>query len=216
MKKIFLSIIILSVCLIMFGCDKKDNLENNISELTQIYFSAECQGLEGNISVGYREVDYAVDGLHTQNCEFSLVAIKFDNLLPNNQIEVEFYINNQNQNLTMDLNPSNHFYMADLGFLLDEDDELSLKYGEYNLNFINISKDFSIDFNDAIRLAKDELNGKLNHYFNGKNFEAECYLKILAGQKENKLFWAFTVVGKSGNRNNVVISVEDGNIILSE
>lgn len=218
MKKILLSFLLLSLPVLLLGCQNASKLEDNISEITKTYFIAETQGAKASISVGEREEDYVIDGKHTKNVDFSLIAIKFDELLPNNQITVNFTVNDVVSEVILDLNPANHYYMTDLGYPLDEEDNIVIYYNNFALNFKNQSKTFGVDFNQALSLAKEELDGKLDDFYNNKNFEGECYLKILTEQEgeDGNLFWVFTVVGRDGNKNNVVLSVDDGRIIVSD
>lgn len=214
MKKILLSLTILLIPILMFGCQKTITLEDSMSEITKIYFTAENQDVTANISVGEREEDYIIDGKHTKNCDFSLIALKFDNLLAENVIEVELKINNVSSTIQLELNPANHFYMADLGYALKETDQIQLNYNENHLTFSQV--EFGIDYNQALKIAKEELGDKMDKYYNDKNFAGEGYLKVLTQQDEEELFWVFTVVGNDDSKNNVVLSVEDGKVLVSD
>lgn len=214
MKKILLSLTILLIPILMFGCQKTITLEDSMSEITKIYFTAENQDVTANISVGEREEDYIIDGKHTKNCDFSLIALKFDNLLAENVIEVELKINNVSSTIQLELNPANHFYMADLDYALKETDQIQLNYNENHLTFSQV--EFGIDYNQALKIAKEELGDKMDKYYNDKNFAGEGYLKVLTQQDEEELFWVFTVVGNDDSKNNVVLSVEDGKVLVSD
>lgn len=216
MKKILLTLTILLMPILMFGCQKTITLEDSMSEITKIYFTAENNDIIANISVGEREEDYIIDGKHTKNVDFSLIAIKFNNLLAENMIEAEIIINNVSTKIQLDLNPANHYYMADLGYALNGNDQIQFNYKEYSLNFVK--SDFQIDYSQALEIAKSELGEKINKYFNGKNFAGEGYLKVLTHQDEEneQLFWVFTVVGNDNAKNNVVIGVNDGKVLVSD
>ena len=217
MKKLVISIFVLFIPVFMFGCQKLIALEDSMSEITKIYFTAETQDAKANISVGRREEDYIIDGKHTKNVDFSLISLKFNNLLPVNQIEVQLVINDVSTSVILDLNPANHYYMTDLGYKLNENDKILLNYGDLSLDFQNESKNFGIDYSEALKIAKSELGDKIEKYYNGKNFAGEGYLKVLTSQDdEGELFWVLTLVAKDGSRNNVVLSVVDGKILISD
>lgn len=218
MKKIFITLLVLIFPLIMVGCQKSVTLENSMSEITRIYFSAENDGVKANISVGEREEDYIIDGKHTKNCDFSLIAIKFESLLAENQIEVDLIINNTLSSLVLDLNPANHFYMTDLGYALKETDNIVITYKNFNLSFENVSEGFGIDCKEALRIAERELGDKMKGFYSGDNFTGEGYLKVLTSQDENDetFFWVLTIVGKNNYKNDIVLSVKDGRVIVSE
>ena len=218
MKKILLSLFGLILPILMSGCTSAVKLEDSMSEITKLYFIAEANGVNANISVGEREEDYIIDGNHTKNVDFSLIAIKFDNLLPENKIEVDVLINNVESKETLELNPANHYYMTDLGYALNVDDVVQIKYENFNLNFENVSNSFGVNYTQALEIATRELGAKMDGYYNGKDFNGEGYLKVLTGQNEEDdgLFWVLTIVGKNNLKNNVVLSVVNGEIIISD
>lgn len=218
MKKVLLSLTLLLMPVLMFGCQKSISLEDCISEITKIYFSAESESVVGNISIGEREDPYIIDGTHTKNCDFSLISLKFDELLPSNQIEVDLNINNVSSKLILELNPANHFYMADLGCALKGNDVIQLTYQNFTLYFENISDSFVVDYNQALKIGQEALGDKIDKYYNNDNFNGEGYLKVLTKQEgdSKELFWVFTVVSSNGSKNNVVLSVSDGKVIISE
>lgn len=218
MKKLSVIFMILLIPTLLLGCQKVVTLEDSMSEITKIYFTAETENVSGNISVGQREEVYVVDGKHTSTCDFSLIALKFDELLASNSIEVDLRINDSTDKLVLDLNPANHYYMADLGYLLKGEDNISICFQDNILNFENKSKNFGVDYNKALSLAKAELGSKMDKYYEDKNFAGEGYLKILTGEndEEGQLFWVLTLVANDRTRNNVVLSVIDGRTIISE
>ena len=144
-----------------------------------------------------------------------MIAVNFNKQLEEETIETSLTINGNVQNFTMYLNPVNHFYMADLGYALGENDSISLAYQEFNIDFYNISKDFVISWEQALTIAEDSLGEKLSSFYQGKNFEGECYLKILTEQNDSfdDLFWYFSAVSREGETINVVISVDSGEVL---
>lgn len=218
MKKISLILMILLAPVLMFGCQKASSLKENMSEITNIYLIAQNDDVKANISVGEREEFYIVDGNKTKNVDFSLISIKFNKLLPENQIEVSLKVNDVYQNVLLELNPANNYYMADLGYALQESDMVSLSFKDFVLEFENVSKNFEVDANKALEIAERELGEKINKYFSGKEFKGEGYLKILVSQDDasGELFWVFTVVGENSLKNNVVINVYNGEVIVSD
>lgn len=218
MKKNIFILLVLMIPFLLTGCNKETTLENNMSEITKIYFTAQTDKASANISVGEREEFYIIDGKHGKNLDFSLISLKFENLLPENQIEVKVNINNVSTNVLLELNPANHYYMADLGYKLNENDNISLNYKDITLNFENVSQDFEVDYNQALKIAKEELGDNINNYYQNSQFKGEGYLRILAGQDEENqgLFWVLTIVGENGQKNDIVISVIDGKVIIND
>ena len=216
MRKVLLSFIFV-LPFLLIACSKQTTLQQSMSEITKIYFSAQGDGVKGNISVGEREENYLIDGYHTENCEFSLIALQFEKLLPQNQIEVNLKINDESSKIVLDINPANNFYMTDLGYSLKESDKIVISFENFVLNFENVSESFGVDYSQALKLGQDALGDKLNSYYQGKDFQGEGYLKILTDKSQTgELFWVLTLVGRNNNKNNVVLSTADGEIIVLE
>ncbi len=218
MKKFFVLALILLCPIMLLGCSNNSDLEDNMSEITKIYYQGNDLNNEvvASISVGQREIDYSIDGIHEDVCDFSLVVVNFNKIFDEDTIKVMLSINGETMEFEMYYNPVNHFYMNDIGYALGENDEISLSYQDYNILFNNVSKNFSIDWKEALEIAKNSLEERLNSFYQSGNFKGECYLKILTEQDENfeDLFWYFSAVSQNGEVLNVVINVENGNVLV--
>lgn len=211
----FLCLTLAVVSLTLFGCQSKVNIRDCNSEITKIYYHASCQGAMGSISVGQREKTYIVDGKHTENCDFSLISIKFSEQITLNQIEVDLSINDKTEKLTLDFNPANHYYMGDLGYALGEEDKIALTFSGYELSFENVSKNFKLNYNEVIDLALKEFGNELDEYYKKGSFEGECYLMVLSEDTtDNQLFWVYTIVAQGKQNKRIVIGVYDGNVLI--
>lgn len=219
MKKTFAVAFILLSAFLMIGCNQKVDITTQFSEITKVYYSGTSSDgqASASISVGQREEQYIIDGKHTKNCDFSLLIVRFDFNVSANEITIDFYSDDQKTSVILEFNPLNSTYMADLGYALDGECQYALTYNNYTIEFERASDNFKVGYEDAINKSTAELGEKLNSYYNGNNFEGECYLKILSKPDEDfqKLYWIFTVVGQNDNSNNVLIDIEDGSIILS-
>lgn len=220
MKKIVMFIMIMMCPFILMGCQHESDVKDNISEVTNIYFQGESENgeLDASISVGQRENPYIIDGIHQKTCDFSLLVLSFNGLLNEDEITINLSVNDTTTELILYFNPLNSTFMNDLGYNLKENDKVSLTYQNYSIDFENISNNFSINFKQAIDIACNELDEEIKNLYSSNVFKGECYLKILSkqGDKSGKLFWIFTVVGQDKSNHNVVISVEDGSIILTD
>lgn len=221
MKKIFiLSTLIISSFLVFiaFSSCKKVDIKDSISEITKIYFKGESEheGINGSISVGQRENPYIVDGIHQKLCDFSLVELYINSVIED-EIYVNITINNKKTQLKLFYNSMNASYVNDLGYKLNENDEIIIEYQDQKVVFTNISKDFFIDYNKALEIANDRLSEEIKKLYDNNIFQGECYLKILKGQREDfgKLFWYYNIFTIKGENFNVVISVENGEVVIS-
>ena len=218
MKKIFIVFMLIIISLSFIACNGKRDINASFSEITYVYFQASAEGVNSSISVGQREEPYVIDGKHGKNCGFSLINLKFEEQVKENKIVVDLNVNNQITQLTLELNPANHFYMADLGYELNKEDIINLSYENYNLCYENISKDFAITYEKAILIAEDNYKEYINTLYKGKTFNGECYLKILTLNNNGKdeLFWIYTIVNNHSQHKNIIINTETGKVLIKD
>lgn len=211
MKKIALGLMFLFIPLIFVGCGSNQAMiEENMAEITDIYFSAESGSNRASISVGKRENPYIIDGVCQKSCDFSLIVLNLEESLTDKIIAAKIYINGTESDITLDINPISQSYMLDLGYALKGDDEVKLSYNDLEFEFKNSSKDFAVSQEEALSVAKTQLSGEISRYTKGNSFEGECYLKVLSLAPDfEELFWVFTIEGRDGKTYNIIISVDD-------
>lgn len=219
MKKIFFCATLLLLPLLFAGCNGQTvGVEESMSEITNIYF----QGFNGDdrasISVGLREEPYILDGIHGQDCQFSLIVLSVADNKEENVLNATLTINGEEREVELEFNPLANAYMQDLGYNLQADDEVSLTYGNKIIKFSNVSQDFAVDSQQAIDIAKMQLIDEISDLTNKGNFEGECYLKVLgeSGSDFKQLFWAFSLIGRDGESYNVIISANDGSVLAGD
>lgn len=212
MKKLSVCALLAFVPVLLVGCQGSASIEDNMSEETNIYFSAKSGEHRASISVGTRENPYIIDGYSQDCCDFSLINVSFNSLLNDNIIAGKLTVNDNESDITLDLNPITHSYMADLGYKLNADDNIKFVYDGIEFDFSNLSNKFAVSGESAIEIAKEQLSNEIASYTKGNTFEGECYLKVLGenGNFEN-LFWCFTIEGRDGKTYNILISVDDPN-----
>ncbi|MCB2572951.1 hypothetical protein KQ718_17325, partial [Listeria monocytogenes] len=78
-------------------------LEDNMSEITKIYYQGNDLSNEvvASISVGQREIDYSIDGIHEDVCDFSLVVVNFNKIFDEDTIKVMLLINEKTMEFEM-------------------------------------------------------------------------------------------------------------------
>lgn len=214
MKKYLIFMALLFVSFSFVGCGNRE-IEALMSEQTEIYFYGENNGNWCSISVGQRENSYIIDGVHTQNTAFSLVVFQPSSAIEGNVIEVELKVDEKEEKATLELNPLNMTYMADLGYALDENSAISLSFQGEEIVFENLSQNFEVDYKEAIRVGFEKVSEEQDFYQNGV-LSAEGYLKILDGSLfgGEGLYWCFSLIGKEEVSKNVLINVNDGQDIF--
>ena len=216
MKKMFLLIFSLLFCsFFLISCKNNQKIEENISEITKIYFYGENNDgdLKCSISVGQREDPYKVDGIHNPTCDFSLISLN-SKVYQGEQIDVSIFLDDICYKLVLYFNPVSNVYINDLGFAIEGNDAVYIEVNGKNFNLYNLSNDFKIGYTDAINISVDKLQNELSSLFDNGKFLGECYLKILSNPNSDKLFWLFTVQTRHVDSINLIISIDTGEIIM--
>lgn len=216
MKKTFIIIFLLFFSFIFFvACENNKKIENNISEITKIYFQGESadNDLICFISVGERENPYKVDGVHNPVCDFSLISLKLSNCTYE-QIKICLIVNDEESEVILYHNPISDIYINDIGYALNENDVIKVGYGEINFNVYNISKDFKIDYQKALDISFEKFSEQISSLYKNGQFMGECYLKILSNSNNNQLFWYFSIQTVTQKTMNLILSVDSGEVVV--
>ena len=64
----------------------------------------------------------------------------------------------------LDVNPYNGYYMTDLGYLLSEKAEISITYKDKTIFLENISKEFVVSSEEALKIGSSTLKDKIKEY----------------------------------------------------
>ncbi len=212
MKKLF---IIISICLsaiLFFGCTPKRDIQTMFSEITYSYYQGENTqiGICISVSVGEREQPYIIDGIHTENVDFSLVTLSFSQKQSFNKISATI----AGSQILLEFNPLNNSYMGDLGFKV-HGTEISCIVEENLITLQKISDNFAVDYKQATQIAISAFGKGIDSFYSNGNFQGECYLKILKEDNNaSTLFWVFTIVGTNQQTNNVVIDAKTGEVVI--
>lgn len=198
-------------CLLCCGCSARIDMNECMSEITQLYFVGEGELVCGNISVGEREKNYVIDGQSGDVTPFSLLCIQFASPLTEREIDVEMAINENKENVRLYFNPMSNEYINDLGYALKQDDEVSLFYSGLRLDF-HLAK-FSVDYKEALSIAKTQLVDEIEDNLKNGHLEGECYLKVLSSKDNSDIFWLFTLVNTKNEYYNVLINVQTRQIL---
>lgn len=218
MKKTVILMIFITIFLfIITGCNSYKDIENNLSERTELYFEGknDIGKICGSISVGEREDPYIHDGVHNDTTGYSLISIMLTDCVKQ-EIETQIVINEKTQNFTLYFNPLNNSYMNDLGVKIKSTDEVFLRCSNECVKFENISQNFKIDDKKALKLIKKQYFEEIKtKFYENNKLKVEYYLKILHIKDDYKdLYWCFSVIGENGKFLNILISVNDENKVF--
>lgn len=214
-------IFILSATFLLTGCgyNIKDEMINNLSDVRYNLFEAKTEELKVTLMCGMREEPYEYNGKSNQKCEFGVITINFIDLQEADEIDFNMQVGDVEYNGKLERNPYNHNYMADIETLIDDETSIYLTVDGYEgeMILVCVSKDWSIQYQNAIEIATAHLELDAKQFFRNKTFNAECYLKIIYDENSDfeTYLWYFGIVGTNNNRISLVIDVNSGQILAS-
>lgn len=195
------------------GLNINSTIQKHISELTKYIFAYNCKDYNICVTSGMRESDYTFDGTTTDMTEFTLVSLAFSS--PHSEQFYDFIIsiNGTDYSGILEKNPYKSNYMCDLKKSICESDEITIKFDNTENKLDCLSKDFQVDYENAISAAVKSFDENLTNYCKNNNLY-ECYLKILYKPEiSENVYWYFLV--KANKQYNFVIDVNSGNIVAS-
>lgn len=211
---IFLLFII--ACLIFNLSYGKNSQVKLSSQIQYNYFSLKVDRYFAECYFGLRENNFEYDGISTEKVEYGIFKI---NLYGNNdyakKINVNIKINNNEKIYILEKNPFDNTFMCDIGKIYSDEDTIEILVenvdDDYN-TMQSISADWKINHNLAL---KNGFNYLKKFIFQNKN-NCECYLTIIYnnGDAETSYFWAFKVITTNSKSKLVVITPDNGDIVL--
>ena len=214
-KKIALTLMLLCVCGLCFGCGKNTSsyVLDNLSEVTKVYYFGQCDDFYAVLSSGTREKEYLIDGKSGDCTEFALLSLKMAENLSVPAFSVKVKINGEV--LECEVEQNGMYYMYDLARELSGSENVEIIYENTTLSLVNISKDFGVDYVRAVEIASENLKDKITLLKHGQALNAECYLRVLDKKANNfdDFFWCFTVVNINNENFSIIISTTDGKVL---
>lgn len=216
-KKIFLAGVLGLIGLTAFACGKTTYSRacDNMSERTDVYYYAQCDGYDISIASGQREEPYLLNGQSEKKVDFALLCINLSTSSSARIIKATVSIDGQETACELEITGLNSGYMADLQQRLTGDEKISVTYAGKESELKNISKDFAINSDKAIEIGANALAGEIDKLRNGNKLNAECYLTVV-DKNSNELdgtFWCFNVVNVNGESFSAIISTQDGKVL---
>lgn len=217
---IILALTLFGIYYVFFQAEPMELAYNNISECRQNYFTAQDELNKIVVSSGYREDPYIIDGIHTQNVEFGIVVLK-TSLLNITAPSCILQVSGTDYSGAMEKNPYDNTYVFDIGKYLDANSVMTITIQiegtEYNFEPTNISKDWQTGYLQAQEIGFNQLESYIVANASGKNFNAECYIKIVNDPSNisGLYYWYVSIVDTSGTTHSVIIDTSNGEILNS-
>lgn len=226
MKKIIkFTIFILIFCLVVgiaynlfFKVDKSKLAYSSISEIRYNYFTGKDDLSHVNLSSGYRENPYVLDGVSEELVPFGVVVFRTTLL----GISEPSYLLKVDETIfegVMERNPLDGTYVCDTETFINADSVVSLEIKiedkVYPFNLTNKSSEWKIDAEKAFNISIETLADCVDKLIKGSEFQGECYVKIVT-DPNNMLdiyYWYINIVDREGKTVAVVIDSSSGEVL---
>lgn len=216
-KKILLTVMLCCMLMSFCGCGANtlQFVKDNMSELTNVYYFGENAECYCSLSSGRREKEYLLNGQSGEMVPFALLSLNPTENIFGNVILVKISVDGVENEKELEINSLNSAYMVDLENELSGEEKISVTFNGKVLTLECLSKDFVIDSQKAIEIATKELEEKILLKKSFSKLNAECYLRVLdkKANKQDGVFWCFSVLNVDNENYSVVISTTDGKVL---
>ena len=225
MKKKILIFFTLAFCLLtLSACGKSDiNLSNLIIEERQNLFVANDDLYSVSFSTGNRESDYNLDGVVNKMVPFGVICLSRNDNEPLANDTYTYVVKINDNSYTGFLQKGNdNSYCADLEVNTTGDETINVQISftgyTFNQNLANVSKDFQVDAETAIKVAEKELKENINNLTSDKNIKLEVVMKIVKDYSSElkNYYWYVGIVATNGETLGILISTSTGEIIAKK
>ncbi len=216
---IFVGFAFLVLGLISCGKINYDVFTKNLSEVRCNYFSGVVGEYLATFTSGLRESDFKLNGYHTDNVEFGILTITIPN-------DVE-YVSSASYKLeygnklisgTLEQNPFDLTLMADVGFVIDDVEEMKVTFKMGNITkyitIKDVTKNFKLNHTTALNLFVEENYNKLEKFISNGELQAEVYVKIMYDTKiDSNYYYLIRVISRTGETLSGIINPMTGEIL---
>ena len=220
MKYIYNIIKIYVVCLCALlsifafcGCGVllEENISKNVSEYRQNFFLGLGENFSATFTDGQRESEFVANGEKTSLVDFGVIVIKGQNL---SQKNFSLTINNEKISGELEITPFDNTLVVDIKKVVDKNDQLTLEYLGEKVTLVCLSKDWKINYNNALDIFVHKNKDTLKQYNNTNNFDGEIYIKLVSDKQDmSNIYYYVLCITKNGNVLATLIDVNNGEIL---
>lgn len=223
MRKIFIYVLLIISCFGLCGCNKEYKLANNsIAEIRYNIFAGSNDNLSITFMSGQREKDYVINGYNTDLVDFGVITITINNPeIDTTNSSVALTIDTLRYEEVLEKNPFDGTLVADIGVVVNNNiNNMSAKVfiGESvdEITLTNLSYDWEVDCNKALKLACNELSNELSPLMTNE-FLGEVYIKIIEDTiSNNGHLWYVNFISRDGIQHSVIIDPSSSEILAKK
>lgn len=218
--KSFLVIFLLVMGLVFCACKvPKTKMYNIMSQVEYAYYLSSNEKYDAVLTTGVRESCFSYNGISTQKVDYTVVKVKLKTSVNYADIiGAKIKINDELFECKLDKNPFDLSFMIDLGIRLSDKSIVMIMVENVDDNFqklSNITKDFKIDYNQAIEIANKYFYKFITKHTKDNN-QCECYLKISTNvDAGSDYYWYFTVRTDSFITKSIMIMTSSPKIVVA-
>ena len=211
--------IICMMCTLIAGCGRDNKFElfvDNISEARYNYYFGEADGYIVSFTSGIREIDYKLDGYHTDNVEFGVITIELPEDVECTDATFRLQYGSKVDSGVLEVNPFDNTLMADVGYIIDDVDiKITITMNDIIkvISLRDVTDSFQYDYLSALQIFVDENSEDLEKFVDG-GLLAEVYIKIMHDDTiDSGYYYLIRVIGRSGYMLSGIINPMTGDIL---
>lgn len=216
-KKLLLGLMLICVGFSCLACGTttKGLVMDNMSEMTKVYYFGENEDFYCSLSSGQREKEYSMDGKHRGEENFALLSLNLSESISSQLVKATVIIDGQSSEVELEINSISSAYLVDLERELSGSETIEVVYDGQSLILENLSKDFAVNYQQALDIACSEMEDKIVEKRSFNNLNAECYLRVLDKKANDfdNVFWCFSVLNCDNENYSIIISTVDGSVL---
>lgn len=226
MKKKLLIFTLLALSIFgLTACGKNSiDLNKYLIEERDNLFIANDNIYNVTFSSGMRENNYNLDGIVNDKVEFGVLTLMRNdaNPLANDTYEYIVTINEEEFKGTMEKSPIDNSYAVDIEKKVEDNAIINVKINftgyKFNQDLTNISNNFEISKDQALKIANTELKQAIKDIQSGNNVKFEVVMKILkdSSTDTNRFYWYIGVISTNGETLGILIDANTGEIIAKK
>ena len=183
------SLLLFCFLLPLIGCNNKSGLEIYVSELRQTTFRAECDDFTLKAHYGYKETPFVKDGKVGEKAyalTIKLLGVSLDPATYSISFDYDGTTYKDKFSLDASGGLSTSFEIKDFN---QNELDVNILCGDktQNLKLVSIVPENTLSYIDALNKLKESQSELIGVYFDGEDFNAEIYARILV--KEEKPYW---------------------------
>ena len=224
-KKKIIALILFMFCLLTFTACGSNNvdLSKHVIEKRENLFVASDNLYSVSFSTGTRENKYNFDGVVNEMVPFGILTLTRNNNTPLANDTYSFIVTINDKTYSGFLENNNNSCSADLevNTIGEESINVSISFTGYtfNKNLENISKDFQVDSNSALKVTQKELKKDIKNLISDSNVKFEVVMKIMkdySSENVKKYYWYVGIISTNGDTMGVLIDANNGEVIAKK